>query len=147
MKKHYEVHKINNLHDLHWEQKRVRHAYKKMELNWMNAVLSPDAIASYLIRSLFSSPSKSSSKNKRRDSNSNPLNQKCNISNSKKRSTIFKGSDTLSTKQQATKSRKKNYKTLGKTFLIWQLGSLIAFLGLNIVNHRRKKRKSSRAVH
>lgn len=143
MGKHYKTHQVKNLHDLHWEQKRVRHAYKNIELNWLKSTFSTDSIISFIFQSLFPSPSKNNSNHNRQSKTYSSGGKKRSQSQQNHRATILANSDNSSKKKDlSSNSGRKNYKKLGKDFIVWQLASMAGFIVFNIARYRRKKRKA-----
>jgi len=130
MEERYNPRKIRNLRDLHSEQARVQEEYEHMEDNWMTAFTSLEALAPLLLRIIpFGKNSNQNTKAKKKDTSKGKRRPQATV--------------TQPLSEQHRRGKRKSYKKLGKTLLIWQAASLSAFVIGNIALHyfRRKKRK------
>lgn len=143
MDKRYKSKNIKNLHDLHMEQVRVRNAYRNMELNWIQTILSPEVLLTTAVQS-FLTPSSTKKtiksgkrpwlrlfkkKNKQQPSPNHPV--------------LDNVPEALTGKKQTTK---KSYKKLGRNLLIWQAASLVTFIGVSLFAYFQKKKKERQAI-
>lgn len=134
MNKTHKTKPIRNIHDLHLEQARVRHAYKDMERNAISSIITPDAVLSLVLNS-FIAP-KSKKRTAYPESEQKPKSLLSSFFRRKKTVTATTSKD-FSKKIGVTK---KNYKKLGRSLLIWQAASLGIFIGIHVFRYYQKQK-------
>lgn len=137
---------IHNLRDLHEEKARLKRAYKGMELNGINTILSSESVISFLTTFLFRSSKKEDSGKKWKEKKTGkPWSKKTKKDQSEDCDEL-----TLEPLEKEKKvlieKKQKSLKKLGKQALIWQGISLLAFIGGNIFLYFRKKKRSMKKV-
>jgi len=142
MNKTYKAKKIRDIHDLHLEQARVKQAYKSMEQNLVSSVISPDAVFAFVLNSIIARKNKKTPDRRSQQSKSRPFLN--NLFTKKKKA----ASATPEDFSDLSGKKKKSYKKLGRSLMLWQTASLALFVGVNIFryykNGKRKDRSSSR---
>lgn len=134
MSKYYVAREIRNLHDLHLEQLRVRHALKNLKSNFTGSFTSSETIFSILSYLLFR-------RNKKKKAR---LSDGPHSSNSIKRDKATTLANSEFAPTITPRKNQKSYKKLGRTILIWETAALLAFVGGTVARHYYKKRRNKK---
>lgn len=138
MSKTYKAKKIRNLHDLHLEQARVKQAYKNIEQNLVSSVISPDTVLAFVLNSIVARKNKKTPARRSQQSKSRPFLNSLFTKKKRAATATPKGFSALSGK------KKKSYKKLGRSLMLWQIASLALFVGVNIFRYYKNEKSKGR---